>query len=352
MASFDNLAALCDVGQIKTTKISKILIESSATKVKEWDLFVAKCGCSYRCLYRASWVLHGNHKIPFSVRRFDIILESSTEKRKIGQFVLVTSRTLKLFSDQLQLLPEWQYLWHEIMQRILEELGPGRYRYGSEWMTGPCRAESLRQFPNVNVLYTKKARLEAVDFSLWSNWNDYWSSISKNITRNYNKYIKESESQGLIIASLRHSLIYHFDISRLKVITLVDKGVSSSKVRVYLKSAMRYLVLSRHIKFVICVASNGRLDSFAACVAIGANTYYLEGGSSKIKMGSGWFTLMNAMRQAYHAGNGRGLFIMGPVDDDTTGKPHWIGLEQSRQQCRVVQRPVSIVDFEITSGVR
>lgn len=346
MTPLDTFSETYTVNKTELNAVQSINIVPSGSRNEEWDQFVGKCGCSYRCLYRASWFLHGNHRSVFNIRRFDIIVTIGVTKQKIGQFVVVATRKIKVFSDQLQLLPEWQHLWREVMEEILEKLGPGRYRYGSEWMTGPCRAESLQQFSNINVLSIKKANLEVVDFSNWPDWNNYWAAISKNITRNYNKYVRDNESQGLTIVDFRYSLRFFIDISRIKSSTIMGKGLSSSRMKIYVKGALRYYSLSSHIKFVTCAAANRRLESFAACVAIGGNTYYLEGGSLKLKAGSGWFTLMSAIRQAYHSGKGKGLFIMGPVDDATVGKAHWIGLEKSRQQCRVVQRPVSVVDFE------
>ena len=326
---------------------NEIAIVLSAANHKEWDHFVAECGCSYRCLYRASWLLHGNHRTVFSIRRFDILLTSGTVKQKVGQFVIVVTRKIRVFSDQLQLLPGWQHIWPQAMEKVLEEFGSGRYRYGSEWMTGPCRAESLQKFSNIRILSAKKAYLEVVDFSSWADWNSYWAAISKNIIRNYNRYVRESEARGLNVLNVQHSMKFYFDIQRIKSSTIIGKGVASSKVKLHVKGIVRYFALSRHLKFVTCATPAGRLDSFATCVAIGGNTYYLEGGSLKLKAGSGWFTLMSAIRQAYHTSKGGGLFIMGPVDDATSGKAHWIGLEQSRQQCRVVRRPVSVVDFEL-----
>ncbi|MCJ2122085.1 hypothetical protein [Methylobacterium sp. J-077] len=318
----------------------------SALDHEEWDRFVAKCGCSYRCLFKAHWLSNSSRSILFSIKRFDIVLKEGPTEIKIGQFAIIMTKDTRIFTDQLQLLPSWGHMWATIMRAILAILGPGRYRYGSEWMTGPCRVEALKGTPDVKVSNIKYAKLEVVDFSCWTSWNEYWGSISKNVIRSYNKYVRECDSQGLMILDIRRFWKYHVEIINLKSLTLISKGVASSKVKIFVKSVLRYIALANHLKFVICVAPSGRLDSFAACVSIGINTYYMEGGSFKSKRGSGWFTLVNAIRQAYHGSNGTGLFIMGPVDDATSGSPRWLGLEQSRQQCRIVQRAVSTIDFE------
>ena len=55
--------------------------------------------------------------------------------------------------------------------------------------------------------------------------------------------------------------------------------------------------------------------------------------------------LVSTIRRAFERSDGRGLFVMGPVDDETINKPEWQGLASSRRQCRVTQRPVAILYF-------
>ncbi|MDR3571093.1 MAG: hypothetical protein P4L81_02750, partial [Candidatus Pacebacteria bacterium] len=61
--------------------------------------------------------------------------------------------------------------------------------------------------------------------------------------------------------------------------------------------------------------------------------------------GVGWYVLGSAIRYAFERSRGKGLFVMGPVEEETMTKPEWQGLARSREQCRVTERKVATILF-------
>jgi len=315
-----------------------LLIAKNRAGSKEWDRFAELCGGSYRCAYYAAYLAPG-----WRVRRFEILQLSGNQSRKIGQCAVTLSGPIRIFADQLQLLSGFQIYWEPAMNMILKALGPGRYQYGSEWCTEPPRDNELARLINIQLEDVRLAYLQAIEFERWKSWDEYWSSVSSNIRRNYQKALSENADLELNLKCELSLLRVLPTLYRLKELTLQKKQLGGSVIR-SVKSAIRTTFLFKITTAMVCL-KNSKVVGFSTCLFYGQHAFYLEGGATRDVPGSGWYVLASTIRYAFERSQGKGLFVMGPVEEKTMQKPEWQGLARSRQQCRVTDRPVATIRF-------
>jgi hypothetical protein len=322
----------------------KVLVKKSNSNPEEWDLFAASCDASYRCLYRANlFYLFASGAI--YIRRFDFFIQNERGLLKIGQCAVLVGSTVRTFSDQIQLLPDYNYLWKDALLGILDNLGPGEYIYGSEWSTEIARDQDLACIDGLKIKRVRPIYLEVVEFETWPDWDSYWKSISSNARRNFNKVNNKEEGERLTISENIARIKYIYALLRLKNATFIRKKIGNMIPLTLMRHILRYAVLRKNIRSVVCRKGPVVLG-FATCVDVGRHIFYLEGGAERAVAGVGWYTLLNAIRYAFDRTGGRGAFVMGPVDDETLTQAAWSGLARSRLSCRATRRRQAMINFQ------
>ena len=324
-------------------------ISRSTATAGQWDEFAGLCGCSYRCLFRAAPTHRFSAAAFRKAKRFDIVLQSDGRLEKVGQCALVRGFKRIYFSDQIQLLPAYRDRWTEAMEQILAKMGRGCYVYGSEWMLEAPREADLRAIAAVSITAVKSAYLEVVDFSNWPSWERYSLAVSRNVVRNAKRFETDHPSSpletfgGSRIVRLLHRL------TRMKLNSLAQKSVIRFPLFRYAKDMVRIVCLFPALRWYVSHVGKS-VAGFALCATVGVDAFYLEGASQKQFPGAGWYVLLGAIRDAFVQSEGKGLFVMGPVSPETLNQSHWIGLQRSREQCRVTRRPVATVAFDYRGG--
>ncbi|KAA0698297.1 hypothetical protein DTW90_15660 [Neorhizobium sp. P12A] len=264
---------------------------------------------------------------------------------KVGQCAVLVGSSVRTFSDQIQLLPDYNYLWKDALLGVLENIGPGEYIYGSEWSTEIARDQDLACIDGLKIKNVRPVYLEVVEFETWPDWSSYWKSISSNARRNFNKINNTQEAERLKIYEAINGLKYTLALFRLKNATFLRKKIGNIIPLTLLRHVLRYAVLRKHIRSVVCRKDETVLG-FATCVDVGRHIFYLEGGAEHAVAGVGWYTLLSAIRCAFDRTGGRGAFVMGPVDDETLTQPEWSGLARSRLSCRATRRRQATINFQ------
>ena len=317
-----------------------ITLQQSTCSSQEWDSFAQQCGTSFLCAYNALKIWQLNHQFYARVRTYDILLSEYGSLKKIGQFAISSGYKLRVFTDSIQLLPEYQPLWQRIMTSILAELGPGVYRYGSDWSLEPPREQALEAIPGVKIEAVKPITVDAVDFSRWPTWDDYLQAISTNIRRNVARSKKTYTDLFVRVRRGVGALIDGPILLRLRAGMYRRKNVHFSSVSIISRYVIRMIALRRYA--VVAVAST-KSQALAGCSGIdfGDHTYYIEGGCRTPNNGAAWHLLLCMLRRTYGRTGSTGKFVMGCGGESSTG------LARSRQQCRVTSHPTSIVFFRM-----
>ena len=277
--------------------------------------------------------------MPARLRYFELYSEDSGSK--IGQCAISTERHQTIFLDGLQLLPEHEELWQPAMAALLSALGPGRYRYGSQWSTESPRDLDLTKIRDVTVERAEPIIVQAVDFSHWNSWDDYYRQVSNNARRNAKKAVSRHPDLQL---KMRRGLSTLFDSPAL---TTLQRAIASRKQipASFLRIAARFLfrTITMH-KYAITavVTAGGRTLAALSGIEFGESTYYLTGGSEADISGAAWHLMLALIRETHDRTHGSGKFLMGTVEENGPG---WINLARSREQCRVHDFPTAIVTF-------
>lgn len=319
-----------------------VVVETDRDKVDldAWDAFATTCSASFRCSYRASRAWHLDEgRLFITLRHFEIY--DGCMDLKIGQCVIGVHDELKIFSDSLQLLPEFRHHWAEIMTELLTRLGPGRYRYGSMWNIESPRKATLGEISGVTVDETEDLAIQAVDFAKWHNWDDYERAVSNNARRSAKRALKASPAPSIKIRRGLSTLFDVITVTRLHCHTASRKDMTSPPLWVLLRNVFRTIAMRKHAVTAIVSSGNCPMAAYAG-VEFGQNTYYLLGGSRADNGGAAWLLMLTMIRRAYDRTGGTGKFMMGAV---RACEPGWENLSRSREQCRVNEFASSTLAF-------
>ncbi|WP_187371456.1 hypothetical protein [Methylobacterium oryzihabitans] len=323
-----------------------VTVVPSAATPAEWDRFAQDCDASF---WGASggmrmWQLklHGL----FRLRRLDVVLARGGERRKIGQCAVGVGLRLRVFSDGLQLRPGDAALWPAAMRAVIDALGPGRYVYGSFWSLEAPRERALAALPGVTLVAARPLAVEAVEFGRFATWDECLRAVSRNVVRNARKARAAEpppvlhQRAGLRALGLLPALL------RLRGSMYGRKAVPFSRARAAATYLLRCGLLGRRAGAALLCADGAPLAA-AGTVGFGRNLFYLDGGSSEVRPGAGWYLLLHLMQQ-WQAAHPGGRFVMGYTDLAAEMPPDgWVSPVRYRQDCRVTATRTSIVAFDV-----
>lgn len=309
-----------------------------------WDDFAKACDASFRCSFTATSLWQLEHHVLSRLERFELMLQVGRHPIKIGQCAVGRGRSRIIFADTIQLLPAFESFWPECMQALLQYLGPGRYQYGSEWTLAPCRAEEIRGLAGVGNLNARSVDVQAIDFSEWPTFEDYYKSVSTNARRNVKKaaatydqlVVHEQRSAGVFVDLLPLQLLRYRLFRR--------KGVRASLAGLVLRSAFRTLATAKYT-FSVSLANKSLPIARYLGIEFGRNSYYLESAAGADHPAASSHLLKLMVSRAFEHGEGRGKFVMGPDDYRQHGQAAWDGLVRSRKQWKATPHPTSVVSF-------
>jgi hypothetical protein len=275
----------------------------------------------------------------FRLRIFEIY--SDEPDCKIGQCAVAVSAKRTFFVDGIQLRPGYEAYWGPVMTALLAKLGPGRYRYGSQWSIEPARDRSLKNINGVTVEEVEPLIVQAIDFSRWKSWDDYFGQVSRNARQNARRACRQYPKLSVKVHRGLPTLLDTPIVTGLQFLTAMRKNTKASLAIILARFLFRSIALRQYT--MTAVASNGgRPLAAVSGVEFGHNTYYLTGGSQPKNGGAAWHLLLAVIREAYNRTLGCGKFLMGPVRKYERG---WDNLARSREQCRITEFPTSIVTF-------
>jgi hypothetical protein len=310
----------------------------------EWDAFAQSCDASFRCSHPATRLWQVERHLAFRLLRLDINLPVGGDLVKIGQCAIGKGRKLNVFSDSLQVLPEYRHLWPAAMRAVLVAGGEGTYHYGSDWNLEPCRADFLRALDGVTVEDVHPVDVVAIDFSRWATWEAYYKAVSQNARRNSEKVHRHYADLSV---QRRHGVDAFRDIVPLQLLRrklFERKSVSSSLAGLVARSGYRLAATTAY-------SHSGRLKDGRRvlarnlCIDFGRSTFYMEAAAAECSGGESTYLLRATIQEAYARSRGRGTFVMGPDDHKLDGDPQWEGLRRSRDQWRATARPTSMIRF-------
>lgn len=309
-----------------------------------WDDFAGNCDASFRCTHRAAayWQLE-DHLFSRLVY-LELFLQLGSDKVKVGQCAVSVGRRLKVFSDTIQLLPTYRALWPECMAAVLARLGPGEYRYGSEWSLEPSKVEAFRAVRGVKVREARMIDLQAVAFQSYESWEQYYRSVSTNARRNVQK--AERTYSDLSIRERAGPQVFRdlvqFEVSRHRLFR--QKNVPSSRTSLVLRSGFR-LLATRDFSFSTTLISADATLARYMGIELGGNHFFLEAAAEASRSGAASYLLRAMIKRAYLRSNGKGTFVFGPDDHRQQGNPAWEGLVRSREQWKATPHATSVVAF-------
>jgi hypothetical protein len=308
---------------------------------KEWDSFAEMCDASFICSYKASTFWQLDEHVWFKTRRFEIYTREPSHK--IGQCAVGVGHKINVFADSLQLLPQFEYLWEDVMIVLLAKIGPGSYRYGSIWNTEPPREETLQYLDGVRMVSVDSLIVQAIEFSRWSSWNGYLQHVSQNARRNAARAIKTLPTLQVRMRRRFSTLLDLPALISLSFNVRRRKQLAASPLRMILRLILRLTIMDDYEITAVATDKRRPLAVFSA-IEFGASTYYLTGGSARDNGGAAWHLLLTMIRRAYDRAPA-GKFVMGFLQEDIPG---WANLARSREQCRVSNIATSIIMFEFS----
>jgi hypothetical protein len=279
-------------------KSEMIIIKPFHGTAKEWDDFAKLCGGSFRSGYYGVRAWQLDYHIIHSLRRLCCYINRGSKLIKIAQTAIGSGVRHRIFSEGLLLLPEFQSMWNDVMFSVLNNLGPGKYQYGSPWSLEPCREIALSLMPGITIISAEPVTVSGVDFARWNSWEAYYKDISTNAKRNakkaektYDKLLIKTDS-GL--AALKH--LYNQILLRRQL--SIRKKIDSNVVRLAVRFFTRCLVMGHNAFTSIVYVDNIPMAAFSG-ITFGESTYFIEAGSVENNNGLFWFLLLHMLRDAY-----------------------------------------------------
>jgi hypothetical protein len=264
--------------------------------------------------------------------------------QKIGQCAIGVGGATSVFMGELQLLADHSDLWTDAMRVLLGRIGPGRYRYGSNQSLDKCREEDLKRIETVAIESVRPLVVEAVDFSRWSTWDDYWRAISSNSRRNARHAEALIPDLSLVVRQGLNSAVDIPALLSLRAAMYRRKGIAFGSWRAGVSDLGMILGCPDH---VLTAVVSDRTQVLAAITAIefGPHVYYANGGSRPDNRGAAWYLTLSLLRRTYERDPAAAKFIMGYVDYATHDETIGGGLLRFRRSCRVSAYPTSVVTF-------
>jgi len=327
--------------------MDKLIIRHSLTMPTghEWDEFAQRCNGSYHCSQGYIAAMRLTHKIH--------LFEFFVGKNKVGQSAVAgpyfQNSGNRVFLDTIQLCPPHEIHWPAAMKAVLQELGPGRYRYGSVLSITPSPSDDdFRRITGVTVESIASYQVHAITFVSWENWETYYRAISDNAKRNAAKAVKSDPNMRVESLAEWHSLPYFLQIFWMRRMMYIRKNTNLGVLAWMVRFMRRLVFLGRYVS-VVRVIYHGRHTAFACIIQFGRLSYYADGASVRDNGGSAWHLLTEIIRKSWGICP-TGMFVMGfdgaGFRDQFEG---WDNVLLQRQQCRVSQIATSVVTFDYHS---
>jgi hypothetical protein len=320
-------------------------VKRSEVSAEQWDEFAKTCDASFRCSFAGVRLWQFEHDALSRIERLDIYLALSPTPIKIGQCAVGVGRRATVFTDTIQILPAFDSYFQRAMQAVLSHLGPGQYRYGSEWTIAPCRVRDVTSISGVSDVAARQVDVYAIDFSRWSDFDTYFQAVSTNAKRNINKARKAYDTLSVEERTSLGVFLNILPLQRLRHRLFVKKGVKSSIVTLFLRSAFRTLATSRYSSSASLAHGHQTLARFLQ-ITFGRNSFYMEAAAESDHPYASSYLLREMVKRAFEQSDGRGRFVMGPDDHGQSGIPSWDGLVRSRLQWNAEAHPTSVFEFQ------
>ena len=227
---------------------------------------------------------------------------------------------------------------------LLAKIGPGSYRYGSQWNTEPPREQALQYLDGVGVESVESLFVQAIQFSRWSSWDGYMRQVSQNARRNAARAVRTYPMLQVNVHRGPSTLLDMPALTRLNLSMARRKQLTASPTQQLLRLLLRLITMGDYTITAVVTDKRRQLAAFSG-IEFGGNTYYMMGGSELENGGAAWHLLLKMIRRAYDRAPATGKFLMGPLEEQSPG---WVNLARSREQCRVSNLATSIVRFTFT----
>lgn len=350
----DTVSAARDIGVVPVGQSHLAMVPVVARPVRrrsilggDWDRFAEACSGSLKSTraHLIGWQF--KNLLNYRLRLFEIYAEDSTPPRKIGQCALGFAKAGRhFFLDRLQILAPEAGLWTRAVDAVLQQAGAGAYEYGWELNLEPAREGDLGSITGVSVEAVRPLVVQAIDFSRWPTWDDYYWGMRKGARQSAQFAERDIPDLKFVTRKGWRSLLAAPALIRLKALLSARKKIPLRIAELVTSYIASTLLAPRQT--ITRVARGGGADLAAYYgVEFGANFYYLEAASLPHNQGASWALLISMIRRAYEQ-NGRGKFIMGYVDYAIHDEDLGGGLLRSRSACRVTDYPTSIVTFSYT----
>jgi hypothetical protein len=324
---------------ITVTEVGHKTIEPRA-----WDEFAKQCATSFQCTYAylRAWAFKNSFR--YDLRLFELHVQESGAPQKVGQCAIGVGAAGSVFVGELQLLGGHSRSWTGAMTALLNHLGPGRYRYGSTDSLEKRREEDLGQIGAVRIESVRPVVVEAVDFSRWPTWEDYWHAISSNSRRNARRAEALIPDLSIAVCQGFKAALHLPVLLSLRTAMYKRKGLAFQPWRDGLSDLGMILGCPQYACTAVVWARNRPLAAISA-IEFGSHVYYANGGSRPDNGGAAWYLTIALLRRAYERDPKTAKFIMGYVDYATHDEQIGGGLLRFRRSCRVSAYPTSIVCF-------
>lgn len=327
-----------------------VTVTKSQSSADQWDEFAKDCDASFRCCYTGARLWQFEHDPLSRIERLDLFLQLGSTRMKIGQCSVGVGRNFMVFTDTIQILPAFENCWFQCMQAVLRHLGPGRYRYGSEWTIAPCRASAVSEMAGVTGVRARFVDVFAIDFRRWADFDTYVQSISTNAKRNINKARKTYDHLEVQERTKMGVFLNILPLQRLRHRLFLKKGVKSSLIALFARSALRTLATPHYSSAAILAHGSQTLARYLQ-ITFGRNSFYMEAAADGDHPYASSYLLREMVKRSFERSNGVGHFVMGPDDHGQSGTASWDGLARSRLQWNASPHPTSILEFEYSGPV-
>jgi hypothetical protein len=326
-----------EMGASGASPVRIVEIPSKQVVPHLWDAFAQQCGASYFCAYDAL-ALQLKDALRFQRRFFEIRAAAT----KVGQCAVAAGSKQSFFLDGIQLLPHYEPLWRPSMTALLDELGPGQYRYGSEWSIEPKRQAMLQSIPGVALETVKPVVVQAVDFARWESWEAYLHDISENARRNAKRALLRHPDLRIRTRRNLSALADTLAIARLRFGVASRKKLDIPLATILAGFVFRTAALRRYAVTAVAKGSGGARAAMSG-IEFGGSTFYLTGGSTPQNDGAAWHLTLAMLRDTFDRTSGHGKFVMGQILKKDS--PGWQSLARSREQVRPSEFPTSVITF-------
>ncbi|WP_171127755.1 hypothetical protein [Sphingomonas sp. ID1715] len=315
-----------------------------------WDTFAIRSGAAYTASYRwlvSRWLKGIGRK---RVRLLEISLRRPQGDEKIAQCALESGAGEHSFVDGLQILPEYQQLWPEIMAAVLADVGAGRFRYGGTWNIEPPRHEEAAKIRGVTVGDARDFFIQLVELSRWPSWDRYWAKVSDSV-RYESKYAPERVPGLRLVKYAGMKMLAALpSFASLQGSSYSRKGINFSQGRELARYAYYGLICADMKELILAHADAGVLAGFFGA-QFGRDLFYIHGGQRAGNGGANWFLLKEMTRLAYDR-DPNSRFVMGNFDPKVHDESAGGGLLRARKALRTSDVPTSMFTFTYAPAAR